>query len=77
MGQLLIEVHWPMHRGEFKKKAANRQLAELHKRFFGVLEDAGFAVAHVEFNTSHVATRASSYSSGLTAEALYPLMAHG
>ena len=50
VGQLLIEVHWPMHRREFKEKAANRQLAELHKRFFGALENAGFAVAHVEFN---------------------------
>ena len=50
VGQLLIEVHWPMHRTEFSRRPADQQLMELHKRFFGKLEEVGFAIAHVEFN---------------------------
>lgn len=50
VGQLLIEVHWPLHREEFSKLPSNQQLAGVHRHFFGLLEEAGFAVAHVEFN---------------------------
>ena len=50
IGQLLIEVHWPLHRSEFSRKAPHLQTSVFHNHFFGVLESAGFAVAHVEFN---------------------------
>lgn len=50
IGQLLIEVHWPLHRAEFSRKPAHMQTSALHAHFFGALEKAGFAVAHVEFN---------------------------
>ena len=50
IGQLLIEVHWPMHRREFSKHPTHEQTTALHNGFFRILEDAGFAIAHVEFN---------------------------
>ena len=50
IGQLLIEVHWPLHRNEFARQPVHKQTTALHHHFFGVLEELGFAVAHVEFN---------------------------
>ena len=52
IGQLLIEVHWPLHgnRPDFNKHPKHKQTTALHAQFFGVLESMGFAVAHVEFN---------------------------
>ena len=50
IGQLLIEVHWPLHLTQFRKHPVHKQTSALHAQFFGQLEEMGFAVAHVEFN---------------------------
>ena len=50
IGQLLIEVHWPLHRAEFSRVPGRKQTTALHTHFFGALESLGFAIAHVEFN---------------------------
>ena len=50
IGQLLIEVHWPLHRAEFSRVPGRKRTTALHTHFFGALESLGFAIAHVEFN---------------------------
>lgn len=50
IGQLLIEVHWPLHLSRFSEHPVHKQTSALHNQFFGALEKMGFAVAHVEFN---------------------------
>ena len=43
IGQLLIEVHWPLHRAEFSRVPGRKQTTALHTHFFGALESLGAA----------------------------------
>lgn len=50
IGQMNIELHWPRRFSWLETTDDKQVVHTMHDHFFKKLEDAGFAMAHVEFN---------------------------